>query len=100
MENITVSLNFGDQKSIKYLIDMSKETGQMFVSEFITLQKGKHYYLPTDCKLDLKNYTFFKINSELIDFIDVRNLNKGIITILPLVHNYQLMDKTVLGNLI
>ena len=69
--------------------------------DFINLQHGKIYYVPIDNKeIKLEDYTFFKINPNLIDFIDVRNICNGTATIIPLVHNFQLLHNIELGYLI
>lgn len=94
-------INFKNSNSIKFLIETTKETGFVAVKDFITLQKGKIYYLPIANKeLNLKDFTFCKINPDLIDYIDVRNINNGLATVTARVHNYQIIDGTHLGDLI
>lgn len=99
MDNV-LNIKLNKSVSVKFIIEVNKEIGQMFASEFITLQKGKHYFIPTDSTLSLKDFTFFKINPELIDMIDVRNIDNGVATVIPLLHNVQLKDGITLGNLV
>lgn len=85
---------------IKFIVITTREHGELVTNEFITLQKGKYYYIPIDSNLSLVDFTFFKINPDLIDFIDVRNIVKGTATVIPLVHGIQLVNDTLLGSLI
>lgn len=85
---------------IKFTVITTREHGELVTNEFITLQKGKYYYIPIDSNLSLADFTFFKINPDLIDFIDVRNIVKGTATVIPLVHGIQLVNDTLLGSLI
>lgn len=101
MKNTQITLNLKNSV-IKYLIEMTKETGQAISNNFITLQKGKHYYLPINEIDESLNdpFSFFKVASELSDYIDVKFIDKGIVTIIPLVHNFQLTDGIMIGQII
>lgn len=95
-----INIHLNETKSIEFIVITTAERNRMFCSEFVTLQKGKMYYIPIDSKLELKDHTFFKINSDLIDSIDVRNISNGTATIIPLIHGVQLKSGTNLGKLI
>ena len=96
-----IKINLSSVKQIKYIIALTKESGLTMAKDFINLQHGKIYYVPINDKTaKLEDYTFFKINPILIDYIDVRNICNGVATIIPLVHNYQLLNDIELGTLI
>lgn len=95
-----INIKLNDNKSLEYIVITSAERNRMFCSGFITLQKGKMYFIPIDSSLSLKDHTFFKINPDLIDLVDVRNINNGTATVIPLIHGVQLKDGVNLGKLI
>ena len=101
MTNTPITLNLKNS-TVKYLIEMTKEIGQLLSNNFVTLQKGKHYYLPINEKDEtLTNpFSIFKVSNELSDYIDVKFIDKGIATIIPLVHNFQLTDGITIGQII
>ena len=101
MTNSSITLNLKNS-TVKYLIEMTKEVGQLLSNNFITLQKGKHYYLPINEKDETLThpYSIFKVSNELSDYIDVKFVDKGIATVIPLVHNFQLTDGVMIGHII
>lgn len=100
-QNNTIKILIDDVKQVKFIVSFTKDVAYTMAKDFINLQHGKIYYIPIDNKtLNLKDFTFFKINPELIDSIDVRNISNGTATVIPLVHNVQLLNGTELGTLI
>lgn len=99
-ENKDLFINLKDTTSVKFVIEITKEIGHTMAKDFINLQRGKHYFIPVDKEISLKDHTFFKINPQLIDLIDVRNVDNGFATVIPLMHNVQLLHNNKLGTLI
>lgn len=66
----------------------------------MSLIRGRLFKIPVNTQESLDNYHIFKTFGRINEILDVRNLEDGYITLIPIIHNVQITDGMELGTLV
>jgi hypothetical protein len=96
-KNIIVELV--QSSKIEILSTATGETNIMLINNGkVSLTRGQHYKLPIiDKSLSLDTSYFVKVNKDLRNHIQILDVNNGLVTISPLVHNTILKNNDTIG---
>lgn len=102
-EQITNMIKFKIPPStrITFIATFNGEVGHLkIVDGKIFLLRGRVYKIPVNTDLKLDDHYILKIKGSLKEFIDVRNIEDGIATVIPLIHNVVVTDDMDIGHFV
>lgn len=96
-----VKLSIPSSTKVNYTSTATGEIGTLkLVEPHITLVRGRSYKLPVNSKEKLDDYTVFKVIGKINELLDIRNIENGFVTVLPVIHNVHLKDGMELGHFV
>lgn len=101
-ENTTlVKLSIPKSTKVSYVTTATGEIGSLkLVEPHISLVRGRLYRLPVNTRDSLDSNNIFKAIGKIAEILDIRNIEDGFVTVLPVVHNVHLKDGMELGHFI
>ena len=101
VQNNTITFKIPSSTKVTYVTTMNGEIGHLILTESkIHLLRGRVYKIPVNTNLNLDDFYMIKIKGKLKEQIDVRNIENGIATIFPIIHNIEINNNEVLGQFI
>jgi len=97
-----VTIKLPHSTKIRYTMLSSGDNGSLISTNGkLLLSLGRSYKIPVDTEESLDDHNLFKVIGKISDMLDVRNIDNGFATIIPLVHDTVIIkDNMELGTFI
>ena len=101
VEKNSITFKIPPSTKISYIATLNGEIGHIKLTEDkLYLLRGRVYKIPVNTNLNLDDFYMIKIKGALKEKIDVRNIENGIATVVPIIHNVVIKDNMELGQFV
>jgi hypothetical protein len=100
-QNTIITFKIPPSTKVTYIATLNGEIGYIKLTENkLYLLRGRVYKIPVNTLLKLDDFYMIKIKGLLKELIDVRNIENGIATVVPIIHNVVIKDNMELGQFV
>lgn len=93
-----ISFQIPASTKVKFITIANGEVGYLKLSEGrLSLLRGRVYKLPVNTRSALDEFNVLKIAGKIREVLDVRNIENGFATVIPIVHNTLITDGMEFG---